>query len=76
MINLGAEAGPDQIILEAQRNNVDAILISTHNGMALDYARRLKEHMDHSKVAVPVVLAASSIKKWKAKPCRWMFPLT
>ena len=56
MINLGAETDPDQIISEAQHSKAEAILISTHNGMALDYARRLKEHMDRCKVTIPVVL--------------------
>ena len=56
MINLGAETDPDQIVLEAQRSEAEAILISTHNGMALDYARRLKENMDRRKITIPVVL--------------------
>ena len=56
MINLGAETDPVQIISEAQHSKAEAILISTHNGMALDYARRLKEHMDRCKVTIPVVL--------------------
>jgi len=55
-INLGAEVNPDQIVSEAQTNNVEAILISTHNGMALDYAKRLKEELDKQKVMIPVVL--------------------
>lgn len=32
------------------------MMFHAHNGMALDYARRLQEHMDRKKVAVPVVL--------------------
>ena len=56
MINLGAEVNPDQIISESQNSNVEAILISTHNGMALDYAQRLKDEMDSHKVMIPVVL--------------------
>ena len=56
MINLGAEADPDQIVSEAQRSAAEAILISTHNGMALEYARRLKENMDRCKITIPVVL--------------------
>jgi methylmalonyl-CoA mutase cobalamin-binding subunit len=56
MINLGAETDPDQIISEAQPRWAEALLISTHNGMALDYARRLKENMDRRKATIPVVL--------------------
>ena len=56
MINLGAEADPDQIASEAQRGAAEAILISTHNGMALEYARSLRENMDRRKITIPVVL--------------------
>ncbi len=56
MVNLGAEVNPDRIISEAQNKNVEAILISTHNGMALGYAKRLKEEMNNNNVMVPVVI--------------------
>jgi len=56
MINLGAEANPDQVIAAARDNNAEAVLISTHNGMALDYARRLKEEMAQEGINVPVVM--------------------
>ena len=56
IINLGAEVNPDQVVSKAQSSNVEAILISTHNGMALDYAKRLRKELDKHKVMVPVVL--------------------
>ena len=56
MINLGAETDPDQIVAQVQHNAAEAILISTHNGMALDYARRLKDNMDRCRITIPVVL--------------------
>ena len=56
VINLGAEVNSDQIVSEAQNKNAEAILISTHNGMALGYAKRLKEEMDSHNVMVPVVI--------------------
>ena len=56
MTNLGAEANPDRIISDALSCNAEAILISTHNGMALEYARRLKEEMAGRGVDIPVVL--------------------
>jgi methylmalonyl-CoA mutase cobalamin-binding subunit len=56
MVNLGAEINPDKIVLEARAKNVEAILISTHNGMALDYARRLKEEMAKQEINIPVVM--------------------
>jgi methylmalonyl-CoA mutase cobalamin-binding subunit len=56
MINLGAETNPDQVVVAARDNNAQAILISTHNGMALDYARRLKNEMASERIKIPVVM--------------------
>ena len=56
LINLGAEVNPNQIALAAQNHNVDAILVSTHNGMALDYARRLKHELKKQGIEIPVVM--------------------
>jgi methylmalonyl-CoA mutase cobalamin-binding subunit len=56
IINLGAEINPDQIARAAGSHSVEAILISTHNGMALEYAKRLKIELDRHKVDVPVVM--------------------
>jgi methylmalonyl-CoA mutase cobalamin-binding subunit len=54
--NLGAEVNPDKIAQAAKSGNAEAILISTHNGMALEYAKRLKTELDKYKVDVPVVM--------------------
>lgn len=56
MINLGAETNPGQVVAAARDNNAEAVLISTHNGMALDYARRLKDEMVQEKIEIPVVM--------------------
>ena len=56
MINLGAETNPDQVVAAARDKNPEAILISTHNGMALDYARRLKDEMVQENINIPVVM--------------------
>jgi methylmalonyl-CoA mutase cobalamin-binding subunit len=56
MINLGAGVDPDQIALNAGAAGVEAILISTHNGMALEYAKRLKAELNTQKINVPVVM--------------------
>jgi len=56
MINLGAETNPDQVVVAACDKNAEAILISTHNGMALDYARRLKDEMVQQGIDIPVVM--------------------
>jgi methylmalonyl-CoA mutase cobalamin-binding subunit len=68
MINLGAEANPDEIVSEAHAKNVEAILISTHNGMALDYARRLKDELDNRKVKIPVVMGGILNQKVENQP--------
>jgi len=54
--NLGAEITPDQIARAAESCGPEAVLISTHNGMALEYAKRLKTELDRQKVDVPVVM--------------------
>jgi len=56
MINLGAETNPGQVVAAARDKNAEAVLISTHNGMALDYARRLKDEMVQEKIEIPVVM--------------------
>jgi methylmalonyl-CoA mutase cobalamin-binding subunit len=68
MINLGAEVNPDEIVLEAHAKNAEAILISTHNGMALDYAKRLKEELDKHSVRIPVVLGGVLNQKVEDQP--------
>ena len=67
MINLGAETDPDQIISNALGCRAEAILISTHNGMALDYARRLKEGMISQRANFPVVLGGILNQKLENK---------
>jgi methylmalonyl-CoA mutase cobalamin-binding subunit len=56
IINLGAETDPDRIARAAGSGKVEAILISTHNGMALEYAKRLKTELAGQKVDLPVVM--------------------
>ena len=56
IINLGTEKNPDEIVSGAAENDVDMILVSTHNGMALEYAARLKMEIRKRKLAIPVVM--------------------
>jgi len=56
MINLGAETNPDQVVVAARDKNAEAILISTHNGNALNYAQRLKDEMAQLGIKIPVVM--------------------
>ena len=68
LINLGAETGPDQVAKAARENRAEAILISTHNGMALDYARRLRDEMDNHRVTTPVVMGGVLNQKVENQP--------
>ena len=56
MINLGAEMNPEEIVDAAVHENADGILLSTHNGMALDYGKRLKETMSDRKNDIPIFM--------------------
>jgi methylmalonyl-CoA mutase cobalamin-binding subunit len=56
IINLGAEQNPFDVAKAVQSNNVDAILISTHNGMALEYARQLQDELKERCIDVPVLI--------------------
>lgn len=54
--NLGAEQSPDQVVEQLRNLSVDALLLSTHNGMALDYARQLKSMLDKEGIELPVLM--------------------
>ena len=68
MINLGAEANPAEIVFEARARNAEAILISTHNGLALDYAQRLKNELDAHKIEIPIVMGGILNQKVEDQP--------
>ena len=68
MINLGAETNPDQVAVAARDHDAEAILISTHNGMALDYARGLKKEMAQQGIKVPVVMGGILNQKIDDQP--------
>lgn len=56
VINLGAEQTPQDIVNRLALEEIDAVLLSTHNGMALDYAERLKQEMLSRDLLLPVVM--------------------
>jgi methylmalonyl-CoA mutase cobalamin-binding subunit len=56
MIYMGAEVNPDEIASEANVQNAEAILVSTHNGMALEYAKQLREALERQKIRRPVLI--------------------
>jgi methylmalonyl-CoA mutase cobalamin-binding subunit len=56
VIYLGAEQNPADLVAALQANPVDALLLSTHNGMALDYANQLKQLLDAASLSLPVII--------------------
>jgi methylmalonyl-CoA mutase cobalamin-binding subunit len=56
MIYMGAEVNPDEIVSEANTQKADAILVSTHNGMALEYAKQLRAALEVQKIRLPVLI--------------------
>lgn len=56
VVDLGAEQGPHEVADAARAHNVEAILVSTHNGMALEYARRLKAGLQERRLDIPVLM--------------------
>lgn len=56
ILYLGAEKNPDDIAEAAKKNQVDTIFLSTHNGMALEYAKELKDELKLRKCYLPVVM--------------------
>ena len=56
VVNLGAEQTPQDLVAQLQRQAVDAVLLSTHNGMALDYSIELKAALESKQITLPVIL--------------------
>lgn len=54
-INMGPEQNPNEIAERAAVEAPDAILVSTHNGMALEYAHRLQAELTERDVHCPVL---------------------
>ena len=56
MVYLGAERNPDDLVVALALQPADALLLSTHNGMALEYARQLKGLLAAGRHQIPVVI--------------------
>jgi methylmalonyl-CoA mutase cobalamin-binding subunit len=56
VVYLGAEQNPSDLVATLRKNPVDALLLSTHNGMALEYARQLKQLLDDASLSPPVII--------------------
>ena len=68
VVYLGAEKSPADLICALQQCRVDAVLLSTHNGMALEYARQLKQQMQDASISVPVVIGGVLNQKTEEQP--------
>lgn len=55
VVYLGAEADPEKVASTSSTDTLDAILISTHNGMASDYGNQLVEMLAAKGVHTPVL---------------------
>ncbi|MCX7561273.1 hypothetical protein OS190_17030 [Sulfitobacter sp. F26204] len=55
VVYLGAEADPEKVADCAGQEGLDAILISTHNGMALEYGRQLVDALVAKDIRTPVL---------------------
>jgi methylmalonyl-CoA mutase cobalamin-binding subunit len=65
VVYLGAETDAADIIREITQKDIDTILISTHNGMALDYAKRLRKELDAHSIKIPVIMGGVLNQKFE-----------
>ncbi len=56
VVNAGPEQSPGAVAAKAAAHDVEAILLSTHNGMALEYAQRLQAELARRGLDVPVLM--------------------
>lgn len=52
----GVDVDPDTFAELAQRHGATVVLVSTHNGMALDYAKRLQREFQARDLAIPIAM--------------------
>ena len=56
VVNLGPEQNAIDVARAAAAPGIEAILLSTHNGMALEYAEQLQAELDRRGLDVPVLM--------------------
>lgn len=54
--NAGVERNPDEVVAAALSSKAEIIFISTHNGMALEYARNLLDEMEEQDISLPICM--------------------
>ncbi len=68
VVNLGAEQSPEQVLKAVRINSLDALLLSTHNGMALEYARKIQSAMVAEQINLPVIMGGVLNQKVEGQP--------
>lgn len=68
VLNLGAEQNPSDVAQAAQERDVEAVLVSTHNGMALEYAQRLQAELEQRGLRLPVLMGGVLNQKTPGQP--------
>lgn len=53
---LGAEQNPADLVAALRQRPADALLLSTHNGMALEYANQLRDLLAQAEISLPIVI--------------------
>jgi len=57
VINLGPSVeNPEEIALKCQDRNPDAVVLTTHNAKALEYAQLLKHYFTKYNIKVPIIM--------------------
>jgi len=90
VVDIGHSIDPDQAVKALQKTRVDGICISTHNGMALTYAKNMLEELRRNNLEVPVFMGGrlnelsgetlprdvtADLKKLKIIPCHDIFDI-
>ena len=66
--NIGAEKDADEVARIAKAADVEAILLSTHNGNALQYAQLLKKELKKQGLKIPVIMGGRLNQNIESEP--------
>lgn len=66
--DIGPEKDPDEVAAGCLDSGADVLLVSTHNGMALEYARMLLEELEERGVSIPIVMGGVLNQKVEELP--------
>ena len=56
VIYLGAEQNPSDLVAAIREHAPDALMLSTHNGMALEYSKQLRQQLDGASLSLPIII--------------------